>query len=141
MEASASNELRRDAELRAKALHEQKDRKRQVEFSRKLQIIHQGLPPPEISNHSPLKLSTTSLSPDRRQSILLLDAADSTRNTTPNDARLFEIDYHLNGSRARCDSGEFVPPRWVLDQEVTGCSYCNSVFDFVNRKHHCRYFN
>ncbi len=144
MEATASNEFRRDAELRAKALHEQKDRKRQAEFSRKLQVIHQGLPtlPPSDSlTQSPIKVPMlqSNLSPDRRQSILFMDAADTSRNTTPNDARLFEKDYQLNGSRARCDSGEFIPPRWILDQEVVGCNYCNSVFDFVNRKHHCRY--
>ena len=28
--------------------------------------------------------------------------------------------------------------RWVPDEEVAHCSKCNSEFDWVNRKHHCR---
>ena len=39
-------------------------------------------------------------------------------NDTPKAAYLAEQDYKLNGSRARVNSGEFINPRWVPDEEV-----------------------
>ena len=60
-------------------------------------------------------------------------------NATPTLARLAELDYRLNGGRARSNTGDFVPPRWVLDEEVTCCQSCKCEFDWVNRRHHCRH--
>ena len=56
-------------------------------------------------------------------------------------ASLADIDYKLNGSRARANSEEFVRPRWVPDAEVTICSNseCRMEFDWYNRRHHCRH--
>ena len=127
-----SSDLRRDAELRAKALQQAKQR--QIEYSKKIQIIHQG---PSAAAATPQTNADEVV--DRRSSIYLLDASDPARNNTPSDARLFEMDYQLNGSRARCDSGDFVPPRWILDQEVCACTHCGSLFDILNRRHHCRF--
>lgn len=59
-------------------------------------------------------------------------------NDTPKVAKLMEIDYKWNGARARANSDDFVLPRWVPDEEVTHCRGCNSEFDYINRKHHCR---
>jgi lipid-binding SYLF domain-containing protein/5-methylcytosine-specific restriction endonuclease McrA len=76
-----------------------------------------------------------------RSKELFVDASarDDVTNTTPCDARLAEVDYHLNGSRARSDTGEFIPPRWIPDQETANCFKCNSGFDWVSRRHHCRH--
>ena len=63
----------------------------------------------------------------------------SLDNSTPNFARLAEKDYKLNGGRARSNTGDFVAPRWVLDEEVTCCTTCRAEFDWVNRRHHCRH--
>lgn len=63
---------------------------------------------------------------------------DSTSNASK-DAALAEIDYKLNGSRARSNTGEFIPPRWIPDEEVDRCTRCKSEFDWVNRRHHCRH--
>eukprot|EP01038_Epipyxis_sp_PR26KG_P004156 gene4156-5920_t len=61
------------------------------------------------------------------------------KNNTPEIAKLVEIDYKWNGTRARAESGEFIVPRWVPDEEVFYCKKCNAEFDWANRKHHCRY--
>lgn len=63
----------------------------------------------------------------------------SDNNETPKVAYLKELDYKWNGFRARALSGEFIVPRWVPDEEVTHCDSCNSEFDWVNRRHHCRH--
>lgn len=60
-------------------------------------------------------------------------------NETPLKAQLAEIDYKWNGARARANSNDFIVPRWVPDEEVKYCKLCNSEFDYVNRKHHCRH--
>lgn len=65
-------------------------------------------------------------------------ATEDHPNITPSIAHLKEIDYKLNGARARAASGDFIVPRWVPDEEVNHCYLCNSEFDWVNRKHHCR---
>lgn len=51
-------------------------------------------------------------------------------------SKLIEIlasDYSLNGARARASSGEFVGPRWVVDQEALVCKACAKQFDWVLR--------
>ena len=67
-------------------------------------------------------------------------------STAVNAAKLAEVDYRLNGGRARSNTGEFIPPRWIPDEEVHFCSNnngnppcLNREFDWVNRKHHCRH--
>lgn len=80
---------------------------------------------------------------NRRQSIKLemkVNEEDysSHENETPKIAQLAEIDYKWNGSRAK-NGGNFVLPRWVPDEEIMYCHACNSEFDFINRKHHCRH--
>ena len=30
------------------------------------------------------------------------------------------------------------PPKWVPDEESTGCTSCKTPFTFVRRRHHCR---
>ena len=64
---------------------------------------------------------------------------DGITNSTPCDARLAEVDYQLNGGRARSNTGEFIPPRWIPDQESSECFKCNNEFDWVSRRHHCRH--
>ena len=57
-------------------------------------------------------------------------------------AALATIDFRVNGGRLgsiASEDGTFVPPRWELDQEVDRCRRCTSEFDWINRKHHCRY--
>ena len=56
-------------------------------------------------------------------------------------ATLADIDYKLNGSRARANSHDFIRPRWVPDAEVMACSSpeCRMEFDWYNRRHHCRH--
>lgn len=63
----------------------------------------------------------------------------SDENPTPEIARRAAIDFHLNGTRARSNTGDFVGPRWVLDDEVQNCATCSVGFIWVNRRHHCRY--
>lgn len=64
---------------------------------------------------------------------------DGTPNNLLKEAKLAEIDYMWNGGRARSNTGEFVPPRWIPDEEVETCRRCRSEFDWVNRRHHCRH--
>ena len=68
-----------------------------------------------------------------------LNSSSSSVNETPMVAQLAEIDYKWNGARARAKTNDFIIPRWVPDEEVSRCQSCNSEFDFVNRKHHCRH--
>ena len=63
---------------------------------------------------------------------------DGVENMTPRIAALAETDFSLNGSRARCSSGEFVGPRWIPDKESFNCAACLSEFDWWIRRHHCR---
>jgi len=74
----------------------------------------------------------------KRRETLMMNAADVTSNSTPNEARLAEIDFRFNGGRARVDSGDFIHPRWIPDEEVMNCGLCHTTFDWVRRKHHCR---
>lgn len=64
---------------------------------------------------------------------------EPNENMTPHIAKIAEKDYLLNGSRARAESGEFVPPRWIPDLGTTQCTNCRSEFDWINRRHHCRH--
>lgn len=82
--------------------------------------------------HSPVKIHQTFTDSSRHE-------GDGGQNNLPNEARLAEIDYNWNGSRARSNTGEFVPPRWVPDEEAENCTRCRSEFDWVNRRHHCRH--
>ena len=65
--------------------------------------------------------------------------ANGSPNNLLKEAKLAEIDYTWNGGRARSNTGEFVPPRWIPDEEVETCRRCGSEFDWVNRRHHCRH--
>ena len=87
-------------------------------------------------------LSPQRKSPMSRHNIILAD-----ENTHPNvnaqearaayvDAELAEKDFIINGDRAFSVK---VRPRWVLDEEVFCCKSCKMEFDWLNRKHHCRY--
>ncbi len=58
------------------------------------------------------------------------------RNSTPDAAKLAEVDYKMNGRRCKSD---FAGPRWIPDPEVSNCKICNIEFDMINRRHHCRY--
>lgn len=64
---------------------------------------------------------------------------EPSENLTPHIAKIAEKDYLLNGSRARAESGEFIPPRWIPDLATTHCTNCRSEFDWINRRHHCRH--
>jgi SH3 domain-containing YSC84-like protein 1 len=70
---------------------------------------------------------------------MLSDEYGEDLNDTATAAKLAEVDYRLNGGRARSNTGEFIPPRWIPDEEVTNCHKCHSEFDWINRKHHCRH--
>jgi hypothetical protein len=120
--ASGRIDFRLDAEYRA----------RQIELNRKKELVQAQA----------AKLAAQR-SADRAQrkkrETMMLDASDTTKNLTPVEAKLAEIDYRLNGSRARVNSGDFIPPRWIPDEEVDHCGICSIEFDWVKRKHHCRY--
>lgn len=60
--------------------------------------------------------------------------------STSEAAVLADIDYRLNGARARVAENEFVGPRWIPDEETVRCFNidCGMEFDWYNRKHHCR---
>jgi len=58
---------------------------------------------------------------------------------TADVARLAAQEFRVNGGRARADIRHFVGPRWELDEEAPQCRGCNSTFDCLNRRHHCRY--
>ena len=51
----------------------------------------------------------------------------------------FVLDYRFNGQRCLAEDGEFAGPRVVLDVERTACKGCMVKFDFIVRRHHCRY--
>ena len=55
-------------------------------------------------------------------------------NKTPDLAELIALDFKYNGGRARAKEGDFVGPRWVIDQEVTSCLSCKLSFDWINRR-------
>ena len=68
----------------------------------------------------------------------LQDYYSEERNMSDKEtpSKLIEIlasDYSLNGARARASSGEFVGPRWVVDQEALVCKACAKQFDWVLR--------
>ena len=81
----------------------------------------------------------TSTSSDLPPSLYKEDKNAPVDSNASKDAALAEIDYKLNGSRARSNTGEFIPPRWIPDEEVERCARCKSEFDWVNRRHHCRH--
>jgi len=95
-------DFRKEAEARA------------LRAEKNLQQIH------ERRNSYRLQLQQQNL---RRQSIrdeLQVNEIDfsSETNETPRIAQLAEIDYKWNGSRARAQTGDFIIPRWVPDEEV-----------------------
>lgn len=69
---------------------------------------------------------------------IVIDTTGTNENATPKIAALAEIDFKLNGSRARASSGEFVAPRWIPDEEALNCMMCSTSFDWWTRRHHCR---
>ena len=81
-------------------------------------------------------------SPISRHNVVLKDNKPVNINGAENinaayvDAELAEKDFVINGDRAFSVK---VRPRWVLDEEVTCCRGCKLDFDWLNRKHHCRY--
>ena len=73
-------------------------------------------------------------------SVVLLNAEGT--NSCAETARLMDIDYKINGARARLDSmTAFIPPRWIPDEEASRCfaTTCQQEFDWYNRRHHCRH--
>ena len=96
----------------------------------------------EENRRSSFRIQQKAIQQQRRQSIrneLMINETDysSQSNETPKIAQLVELDYKWNGGLAK-SSGDFMIPRWVPDEEVKYCHSCNSEFDYVNRKHHCR---
>jgi hypothetical protein len=67
------------------------------------------------------------------------DSTQTEKNKTPEAARLAAVDYKLNGSRARANSGDFLMPRWIPNDETLNCQKCKLQFDLINRRHHCRH--
>ncbi|RYG59050.1 hypothetical protein EON64_20645, partial [archaeon] len=64
---------------------------------------------------------------------------DPKDNETVKAARLAEADYKWNATRSRIPSGQFIPPRWVPDEEYSVCHACKGEFSWLNRRHHCRH--
>lgn len=132
-----TNDFRLAAERRAKALQDARDiedmkksrKQNQTSNSNHGYIVSPEPSPATAHQKSPLNIS----------SVFLIDASDVSQNTTPNEAKLNEKDYLVNGGRARCDSDDFTPPRIMLDQETDKCTNCYTMFDLFNRKHHCRH--
>ncbi len=111
------------------------------------------------TNENANLLSPLSVSPPPNSSILSATAMQRDvsplpmENKTLKAARLAEKDYKFNGNRARRTGGDFIPPRWIPDEESEYCIVCNIAFDDVNdwcsialssanmsnRRHHCRY--
>jgi hypothetical protein len=58
----------------------------------------------------------------------------SNENETPKIAELAALDYKLNGGRARSNTGDFIGPRWVVDQEVMNCFSCSLKFNLIARR-------
>jgi len=125
-------------------------RKDAEERSRKLAIARQAQQANGITSNSSgiggksHSTSSSSKSASSSHSSFLSQVVDTTNsetneNHTPNLARLAEMDFLINGSRARSNTGDFVPPRWTPDEEVEACASCASTFDWFNRKHHCRH--
>lgn len=87
--------------------------------------------------------ASESLSPHKKLPQVFQDSsrhdAFGGQNSLPDEAKLAGIDYNWNGSRARSNTGEFVPPRWMPDEEAEHCTRCRTEFDWVNRRHHCRH--
>lgn len=96
------------------------------------------------NRRSSFRIQQRQLLEQKRQSIqneLQVNQEDysSQINDTPKIAQLAEIDYKWNGARARAHNDNFIIPRWVPDEEIAYCHACNSEFDYINRKHHCRH--
>lgn len=92
-----------------------------------------------FSSSSPDFVARPKLVRSRASRLNPVISSEMRENTTPHIARIAEKDYLLNGSRARAESGEFIPPRWVPDLATTRCINCRSEFDWINRRHHCRH--
>lgn len=118
-QSSSKIDLRLEAEKRVKYAEELRLMKQQQSQISAVQVHHQQL------QH-------------RKQEAMYVNAANSMNNT-PAEAKLAEIDYKFNGGRARVNTGEFIPPRWMLDAETNECILCRSLFDWINRRHHCRH--
>jgi hypothetical protein len=117
-------DLRKEAEARAQRVeqtyNDDQDRRSSFHFQ-KAQVLQQK----RQSLQSELQVNEQDFS--------------SQVNETPKIAQLIEIDYKWNGTRARAHDEDFIVPRWVPDEEIMYCHACNSEFDYVNRKHHCRH--
>lgn len=119
--------LREEAEERVRSINFEKDARR-----RSLENHRLGLSTRNNSN----KFPTDRMSPCRINKVI---TANPDENETPKAAALAAIDYKWNGSRARANSDDVVLPRYVADEEVVKCQSCNFEFDWISRRHHCRY--
>jgi len=88
---------------------------------------HDENTPPNINTNSKGNPSTTKFNKNY-----------NGKSLTPahKDAELAAKDFLVNGDRAISSR---VRPRWVLDEESLTCGRCRLEFDWMNRKHHCRY--
>lgn len=91
------------------------------------------------SSMSPNESAKCTPSRTRAIDIAALSPQKGQDNETVKAAKLAELDYKWNGSRSRIPSGQFIPPRWVPDQENDRCQGCSCAFDLWNRRHHCRH--
>jgi hypothetical protein len=93
----------------------------------------------KVSQLKPSYSRSSSARKNNDQSLFSPADSLSSENLTPHFARIAEKDYLINGSRARAESDDFIPPRWVPDLAVNQCYHCHVEFDWINRRHHCRH--
>ena len=151
-EAMSSAEKKQDLRLEAEERVRIKKLKRQ-EMEKRVANVQKSSPiksaayalSASSSSSSSLKMPSTPTSAmtlvippnEDENSENILDASN-VQNLTPHHARLAALDYKINGSRARANSGDFISPRWVPDEYTSNCSGCDDVFEWVNRRHHCK---
>jgi len=130
--------MRRDAEQRAQYLRQRE--KKQIRNrdgttpQRRFQPKATFLNGDDESDFAP----STNSSPAKTVSPIK-ETAESDLRHTADAARMAALEFQVNGRRARQDIQTFVGPRWELDEEAQQCRRCNSDFDCINRRHHCRY--
>lgn len=122
--------LREEAEQRARAIQFEKEARR-----RSLEKHRDSL---RKSTQKTGFINSDFTSPSRSSDASQL-TPNKVENDTPKAAALAAIDYKWNGNRARAHSDEVILPRYIPDEEVTNCMSCNFEFDWVSRRHHCRY--